>query len=133
MTDLKLDPGTGDLIVEGGLQLVEGSEEGRQRLQQALAINLGEWFADVTQGLPWIENPNEDLPSSVRYMLGRKSSSAADFISRTLTDYIQQQDFVFKVTPSYTFNRSTRQFTYDASIVGIDGVEFALTPFEIDF
>ena len=133
MTDLKLDPGTGDLIVEGGMQLVDGREEGRQRLQQALAINLGEWFADITQGLPWIKNPNEDLPSSIRYMLGQKSSNSAEFVSRTLTDYIQQQDFVSKVTATYDFNRSTRQFTYNADIVGIDGVEFEITPFEIDF
>lgn len=133
MTDIKLDPETGDLLVEGGMQLVTDQEEGRQRLQQALSINLGEWFADITQGLPWIKNNEENLPSSLRYMLGSKSADLSDFITRTLTDYIKQQDFVSQVTATADFDRSARTYTYNASVVGIDGVEFTLTPFEIDF
>lgn len=133
MTDIKLNPNTGDLIIDGGMQLVEGQEEGRQRLQQALSINLGEWFADITAGLPWLENAEEDLPSSIRYMLGMKSANLGEFVSRTITDYIKQQNYVSSVEATFDFNRSTRQFTYNAKIVGIDGVEFTLTPFEIDF
>ena len=62
--DLRLDPDTGDLDVTGGqLALVSDSAAIAQAVRCHLSFFKGEWFLDITAGLPYFEqilvkNPN---------------------------------------------------------------------------
>jgi hypothetical protein len=57
MSDIALDPLTGDLlIVNGDLVLTTGSDATRQRVQQALSAYNGEWFLDLSYGIPYYQN-----------------------------------------------------------------------------
>lgn len=71
MSDLKLDPLTGDLAIVDGDFVVVGftnvTEDVRESIRQDLSTNLkfffGEWFLDTLAGVPWFElvfikNPN---------------------------------------------------------------------------
>jgi len=53
---LALDTTTGDLRLGGGrLVLAEGVEAVAQRLRCRLKLQRGEWFADTSIGVPWID------------------------------------------------------------------------------
>lgn len=64
--DLKLDPATGDLALEGGdLVLVSGLDAIAQSCRMRLLFFAGEWFADLDAGVPYfgevlVKNPNPD-------------------------------------------------------------------------
>lgn len=54
MRALALDPATGDLLLsDGRLSLVEGVEAIAQRLDGRLSLWQGEWFGDLTAGVPY--------------------------------------------------------------------------------
>lgn len=57
MSDLYLDPATGDIALIGGSMRLTtpGVEEVRQRLAARLGLYLGEWALDITAGIPWRE------------------------------------------------------------------------------
>lgn len=130
MTDFKLDPLTGDLDVSEGVQLVRQGEDAAQRVSLALGLNLGEWFANIFSGLPFIRNNDEDFSESIRFMLGDKFSDSPGFITSTLTKYLENQTFIKSVTATSEFDNRTRKYTYTADIIGVDGVEITITPFE---
>jgi hypothetical protein len=56
---------TGDIEIVGGqLVLVDGPEEYRQHLQQRLRTYFGEWFMDLSIGIPYhdgimVKRPND--------------------------------------------------------------------------
>lgn len=62
--DLKIDETTGDVALDGNdLALVSDGEAVAQAVRQRLRTFLGEWFADLTVGVPWmqsvfVKNPN---------------------------------------------------------------------------
>ena len=64
MSDIKLDESTGDLELDtGDLQLTTGADAVRQHLQQRLRTFRGEWFLDLSTGVPYYQdilkkNPN---------------------------------------------------------------------------
>lgn len=125
--DFLLDPLTGDLDfgVDNslGLQLTpDYRTEAEQRLAQALSLNITEWFADITAGLPYIYNPEETLEENLRYFLGDKSPNAAQFVRATLDKYILDLPFITSLKSDYQFNVSSRVFTYTYSAVA-NGVE----------
>lgn len=125
--DFLLDPLTGDLDfgVDNslGLQLTpDYRTEAEQRLAQALSLNITEWFADITAGLPYIYNPDETLEENLRYFLGDKSPNAAQFVRATLDKYILDLPFITSLKSDYQFNVSSRVFTYTYSAVA-NGVE----------
>lgn len=64
--DIGLDPLTGDLAFkDNDLVLVSGSEQLVQNLKIRLRFFLGEWFLDITKGLPFYEDilvKNPNLP-----------------------------------------------------------------------
>lgn len=67
MSDLMLDPLTGDLSINSGdLVIVSKDAAIRQRLLQNLRLFSGEWFLDTSKGVPYyqiilVKNPNLDL------------------------------------------------------------------------
>jgi len=125
--DFLLSTLTGDLDFgvdnADGLQLTpDYRTEVEQRLAQALSLNLTEWFADITKGLPYIYNPKESLESNLRYFLGDKSPNAGQFVSSSLDKYIVELPFISSLKSSYKFNESSRVFTYTYSVIA-NGVE----------
>lgn len=54
MNDLALDTDDDLKIFGGDLALKSGGESLAQRVLIALSINLGEWFLDVREGVPWL-------------------------------------------------------------------------------
>lgn len=67
MTDITLkDDFTGILIVNGDLVLTKESDAVRQHITQRLQMFAGEWFLDLSEGVPYfqnilIKNPNPDV------------------------------------------------------------------------
>lgn len=63
--------GDGDLqLTDGKLTLVEGPQETAIRMRNRLFSVKGEWFADVSRGIPYFElvfvtNPNLDIIENV--------------------------------------------------------------------
>jgi hypothetical protein len=52
--DLLLDARTHDLVIrDGDLQPARGLDLMRQRIKQSLLFFFGEWYLDVTQGIPY--------------------------------------------------------------------------------
>ena len=57
MKDIALDTATGDLLLENfDLQLVEGRDQIAQNLMIRLRFILGEWFLDITAGIPYYDD-----------------------------------------------------------------------------
>ena len=55
-TDLQLDSDFDLDLVEGDLALIEGLDAIRQHVRQRLQLFLGEWFLDITVGVPYFQN-----------------------------------------------------------------------------
>lgn len=55
---LALDPVTHDLVLDaaGNLKVVTDNEAIAQHAKQRLLFYRGEWFLDVTAGMPWFQN-----------------------------------------------------------------------------
>lgn len=67
MSSWQLDPDTNDLVVENGSPIViTGAEEVRQQLRLNLREWYGEWFLDVTRGVPYLEEIFVKLPDPSR-------------------------------------------------------------------
>jgi hypothetical protein len=136
MADFLLSTLTGDLDFGEnnslGLQLTpDYRTEAEQRLTQALSLNLTEWFADITKGLPYIFNPNENLETNIRYFLGDKSPNAAQFVKATLDKYILDLPFITSLKSSYNFEDSGREFIYTYSVVA-NGEEINFPPITLN-
>lgn len=56
-SDIRLDPNTHDLdISQQGLRVFkENTEVVAQRIKIALLLRAGEWFADITKGVPYLQ------------------------------------------------------------------------------
>lgn len=67
MKDIALDPTTGDLLLENfDLQLVEGCDQIAQNLAIRLRFILGEWFLDITVGVPYYDDFFIKAPNQIR-------------------------------------------------------------------
>lgn len=75
MSDLRLDPATGDLQLTGGsITLVTGADAIAQQIRIRVKFFLGEWFLDTRIGVPYFQK-----------ILGKKPRRALlDFIFRKL-------------------------------------------------
>lgn len=66
MLDLALDAKTHDLALNGDVWFIDNAERVAQQIKIQLLTFLGEWFLDVTHGVPYldyvlIKNPNFTL------------------------------------------------------------------------
>lgn len=66
MLDLALDAKTNDLALNGDVLFIDNAERVAQQIKIQLLTFLGEWFLDVTHGVPYldyvlIKNPNFTL------------------------------------------------------------------------
>lgn len=66
MLDLALNAKTHDLIVDSDVMFIDNAERVAQQIKIQLLTFLGEWFLDITHGVPYLEyvlvkNPNFTL------------------------------------------------------------------------
>lgn len=121
MPDLLLDE-YGDLdMQEGLLSLTTTRQEYQQRTGLALNLNLTEFFTHINYGLPWIKNPDISLGENLRYFLGTSFPYADNFLYTELNNYIKNFSFVKSLESSYSFDVGTRTFTYNFTIVTVEG------------
>lgn len=114
MTVRRLDDDTGD-IVTSGQQFTGGREEIAQTVKTRLALFLGEYFRDITDGTPWYEQ-----------ILGKFSS--LDTVESVLRVRIAATPGVIRLTSFNTdFNIDSRTYSVTAGILttyGVDEVVF---------
>lgn len=98
MIDLKLVTDSADInfhdldIVNYDLQLVDGIDQVRQKIENRLQFFYGEWFLDNTQGVKlyetvFVKNPNLGLISSVM-----KSAILDTRDVNSILEYTQEYD-----------------------------------------
>jgi hypothetical protein len=75
MTDLYVNPLTGDLDFTGKrLRLTANNAElTRQRVTITLRTFRGEWFYNILEGIPYLENPNNPIQ-----LMGKANKSEFD-------------------------------------------------------
>ena len=127
--DFGLDSTTGDLIVDGGLTLVEGADELQQRLKVGLTINLSEFFTHQNYGLPWLK-PIDSDENDLQYFLGDSATTVAYVVS-SIDDWIATIDQVESNYSEYSFNNQTRTLTYTPYITGTDGDDIDFPPYTL--
>lgn len=114
MTVRRLDDDTGD-IVTSGQQFIGGQEEIAQTVKTRLALFLGEYFRDITDGTPWYEQ-----------ILGKFSS--LDTVESVLRVRIAATPGVIRLTSFNTdFDIDSRTYSVTAGILttyGVDEVVF---------
>lgn len=127
--DILLDD-DGDLdLSSGGLAICTDGEEAAQRIGLALNLNLVEFFTHGNYGLPWIENQDQSFAENVKYFLGESFSSPASYIANTLDTYLESMSIVDTLESSYTFDASTREFTYTFYVITTEGETIYFPPF----
>lgn len=117
MTNLYIDPATGDLYTTGGITLVRGIDAARQRIQNALEMWLGEFFLDLREGVPMREAVLVKRPD-----LG--------IIEEVFRGVILRDPEISSVdSMSLTLDRETRSLTVDWVAIWEDGTPIGpLTP-----
>ena len=121
MADFKLNLVTGDIDTSRGLQIVRGVELYKQKIKLGLGINLGEWFIDVTAGLPYLSINDPSIPKDTRYFLGDKDPYQEEYIKLTLDEYITNYTFIDSVNSIISLNNPKRLFIYNYTGVLFDG------------
>jgi len=125
--DFKLDLTTGDLDLTNGLSTVSGGSQRQQQLKLGLGINLGEWFADIDFGIPYI-NTGEDFTEETQvWLLSDSIPNKENYIKQVLDEFIESKDWVIALTSSYKFDRATRKYTYNYKVTTEEGEEFTDT------
>lgn len=115
MSDIYLDPTTGDLsITEGKLRLTQTiPEDTRQRLSIKLRTYRGEWFLDLDAGLPYLQEilvkGNKTLADTLIKNKIRQDSGVAQLI-----DYVSSIN-----NTTNTFIVSFRASTTDGTIIQV--------------
>jgi hypothetical protein len=115
MTDIFLDE-TGDLAIDANeLVLVSAADEVAQRLRCRLRSFLGDWFLNVTQGVPYRDEvfAKRNAPSRVEAAIKKEILTTSGV--QELLEYTQVLD------------GSTRRMTVDFKVRATDGtiVEFS--------
>ena len=103
MTDFKLTQ-DGDLDVSGSdIQFVEKIHMVRQNLSIRLKFFLGEWFLNITIGVPYfqsilVKNPNEVAIISFFKKTILQTNNINKFIQTPVLEIISKEDREFKIT-----------------------------------
>lgn len=79
---LKLD-NNGDLTFnsDGHLEMVEGTDEIKQRIKLGLETNTQEWFLGLDYGISWVQNLGDTNLNELRYELIEFLTSDKDIVA----------------------------------------------------
>lgn len=123
--DFLIDNNTGDLDISGGLVTVSGGKQRQQQLRIGMTINLGEWFIDINEGIPYINTGEGGLSGSISWLLSDTIPNKENYIKDTLDTYIKSKDWVTELISSgYTFDRANREYIYNYTVKTEEGDEF---------
>ena len=111
MSDLKIDPLTNDIVMEGGRPVVVSDSDAKaQRIRSRLLTVRGEWFLDTTFGLDyygvvWVKKtPRPVLAAHIKREILR-GADQGDRITSFEMDYVG----------------ATRTLSVAAQLEGLDG------------
>lgn len=105
--DWYLDPTAHDLIIDTDLSWTTGVQAVVQGIKIALAMIKGEWFADLDEGVPYLER---DGVESAEVLLGQKFNiERARAAMRPVILSVPGVKSLISLDPS--FNRQTRVVT----------------------
>lgn len=110
-----------DLVIEHGrLQLVTGQEEISQTVGTRIKMIRGEFFADLTQGVPYVgkilvKNPPLSIVRNIFIECVAETPGVASVRNMELT-----------------FDRGSGLLTVEGDYVGLDGVTATFAPVQIE-
>ena len=95
----------------GNLDLITGIEALSQKCEQRILLFLGEWFLDVTRGLPYFQN-----------ILGYGKDKA--IVTNIITTELKKEKEVLQVlSDNFVYNANDRAYIYNATIISEFGKE----------
>ena len=107
-----------------------GSEATAQRIRTGLREVLGEWFADMTAGVPWYqpEDPNSPSNTGNKPLLGADGGADVGYNDAVIKAAILGIVGVASLDSySSDFDHVTRRYSGTASGTDIDGAVFTAT------
>lgn len=120
--DIYLDPVTNDIdLTNNKMRLTRNIEESsRQQVQIVLSCNTGEWFADISFGVPYLENENNST-----VLLGKVDKN---FLDSFIKDAILSRENIVSID-SYasSLNNSSGLFTVTGTATTTTGTVIPIT------
>lgn len=116
MPDLYIDPDTGDLgFYNNSIRLTQSNAElTRQRIETTLKTYRGEWVFDINEGIPYLENANNQIQ-----LIGK--GAIEDFDSY-IKQAILNKPFVDSIEEySSSLDGRTNKLSISCRIKGSDG------------
>lgn len=123
MVDIRINATTNDIdITNNRLSFVRGdADEVRQRLQTALGIFLGEWFANELFGLPYIQ----------QFMTRNgKSRNLQTLIDNTVRNYVLNLSYIARVESLTSEITNDRVYQLRMVITARSGATVTLSNFQ---
>lgn len=115
MSDLYLDPITGDISIVGGdlVAIANKQNAALQSVRMILNTYKGEWFRNILFGVPWIENENNDIS-----IVGKTSKIVFDSYIRGA---MLKGDYINSII---SYNSVLDPYTGDLSLTATLGTDF---------
>jgi len=113
----------------GAANFCVGSEATAQRVRTSLREVKGEWFADVTKGLPWFqpEDPNSPSNTGDKPLLGAAGGADVGYNDAVIKAAILGIVGVASLQSySSDFDHINRHYAGDASGTDVDGAVFTV-------
>ena len=109
MLDLELD-NSGDLLISNyDLDILSGVDQIAQNALIRLKFFLGEWFLDITAGMPYYQDFFIKAPNRIR-------------VESVIKEEIINTDGILEITAfSSDFDAVSREFTVNFSALAVDG------------
>lgn len=124
MTDIYIDPTTGDIALNNNTMRLtaNNAELTRQRIQITLLTYRGEWFYNVSDGIPYLENRNNPIQ-----LIGKANKADYDsYIKSSILEkpFVRSIDRYYSVLDPY---QSKLNFEIDISASDNTGVVGTVT------
>lgn len=112
MIDLELNPITNDLVIRDfDFDLIDDTKQIMQNLAIRLRFVLGEWYLDITQGIPYFEE------------FFRKNPNQIQIESILKTEIVQTRGIVELISFDADFDKRRRIFSVNFRARSISGEE----------
>lgn len=105
------DKKNGDLVTGGQSMFLYGRESTSSGIYHRLRMFFGEWYIDITDGVPWFQS-----------VLGKKPQGVAEQAIKQAI--ITAPDVVAITSFSFDSDRLTRTITIDVSVIDVNNERF---------